>query len=680
MNVSHPPAFAKFARRAAWGLLFLTLGACEKVPLIDVNAGFALADATWFEAEQTLFVFYSVEAEQGLGPLSVIEVTWRTDVESMPWTRLDQISPVHIHLPMSCGPRSLCGSMSMKVSSTPRMVGIRLRYHRESALTLEAPVVLNLVSNGPAWSNRSLLVYGVFDETNTQVEWRSRNQFPTLRNAQAGDLGLRRAFKVTGAMHGDVGAQRTDNPYSYGYAAACSGVLTPLGWQPAETIRRAIFQPERLDFTGEASKGVCANATVTDALGTFDAPVVARKNPDVRAAFPELRSPIKPNTEVGFLLRPCAKTISEPHRLMQVQRLLLGGDPQFCIDTWQDVGFVDQLAQTFKQAIDKERLKGKDMVLAIALHHDDTTGEFTGAVEKALLQILPFERDKSSPHVSGAFVFDSGGYNITNATVKRLTLWCPAKINITDLDLIPGASELSCPIIPDLPDIKLGPFKFGTLPILPTRAQYLTFIGKYSEAQAGVVRELEFLAPERTPLSQNVSVGDFAIATFFNNEIITAAPTDAFSFCAGGDPSSSVAVFRTPFSPDPFPLGAIGQFHSLAPQPSYSLGLLWTFPFLLTMKYEMQIAGAATVFSFTVPFGTGVSGTQPYGTGEWKQSTFKLGNTLKQCTRFCDHPTFDPAGVYNVLLPFNPTFASQCYGPKFPTPLDQGNPGFPLDP
>jgi hypothetical protein len=52
---------------SACGLLACTLLSCVKVPIDDVDAGFTIANTAWFEEEQTLFVFYSVSAEQGLG-------------------------------------------------------------------------------------------------------------------------------------------------------------------------------------------------------------------------------------------------------------------------------------------------------------------------------------------------------------------------------------------------------------------------------------------------------------------------------------------------------------------------------------------------------------------------------------------------------------------------------------
>ena len=65
---------------------------CWKVPITPVEAGFLQADAAWFEEEQTLFVFYEVEAQQGLGDPSVIEVTWSTDLKSCFYWELGHLS------------------------------------------------------------------------------------------------------------------------------------------------------------------------------------------------------------------------------------------------------------------------------------------------------------------------------------------------------------------------------------------------------------------------------------------------------------------------------------------------------------------------------------------------------------------------------------------------------------
>lgn len=660
----------------------VALCSCNKVPIVNINAGFALADAAWFAEEQTLFFFYNVSAEQGLGPESQVEVSWRTDDQELTWTPIENLNLVHTHIPVVCGPKTLCGSLSLKVESEPRQVGLRLRYHKDGELVLNSQITFNVVGLGPAFSNRSLTVYGVFDATNQQVQWRARHVFPTVRNEHAQQLGLRRRFHIRDVQYGDVVAP-TGNFYGYAFAPTCPAGLTPLPWEPKETLVRAMFDTNKLPLAASTAFGVCAQSIVTDAKGPFEAVALARKNPDVRAAFPVLKSPIKPNIEVGFLLRPCMKDISQVHQTMQVQRLLLSGAPEICIDNYKDPNFPTVVAGRFRTQIELMRATGRDMVLAIALHHDDTKGEVGTMLEKALEQILPVERNKTSPRVSGAFVFDTFKYNIVSPAMRALVLWCPASVDFDDLDKIPSTAQMTCPIQPDFPEINLGPFRFSNLAILPTRPQYLKFLEKYSEAQAGRVTELSFAAPERTPISQNVQAGEFGVVTFFNGELFSAQPTDAFSFCASGDvlpvgvATSNLIVFRSPIFPMPLPLSTLPEFHTLVPSPQYEIGLLWDFPFLTRMNYEIVIAGAATVFSLTVPFGISNPGKAYYGTKLWEASEFPLANTIKQCTRFCDHPTFDPSGTYNVAVPFRTGFKDQCYQPVFPAPPGED---FPLDP
>ncbi len=656
----------------------LVVSACQKVPLVDINARFILADAAWFEEEETLFIFYNVTAEQGLGPESQLEVTWRTDDAELPWTSTANLPPVHTHLSVLCGPNTMCGSTSLKVPKLP-VVGLRLRYHRNGAQTLVAPVTFNHIGKGPAHSHRSLVVYGVFEEKNETVQWRARHQFPTLRNQEVEEKGLRRRFRIAEPRYGDVVALPA-NSYGYGLASNCPAAMTPLPWAPLETLRRAVFDTNKLPLAASTALAVCAQSVVTDAKGQFETVAIARKNPDVRAAFPSLRSPIRSNTELGFVMRPCRREISNGHLSMQVQRLLLSGAPEICIDDFKDPTFPNTLAARLRTAIEAERAKGKDMVLALAVHHDDTKNELGAAIEKALELILPFERNKSSPRVSGAFVFDSAKYKIVSPALRALVLWCPASIDEPDLDKIPDTSSFECPLVPLQDDLKLGPFRFNSLPILPSRAQYLTFIAKYSESQTGQVTKLTFLAPERTPTSQNTQIGDFGVATFFNNETFSAAPTDAFSFCPSADPETQrrlqAMIARGQLAPIPFPISTLPDVHERAPATSYEVGLFWDFPFLLQMDYTATVGAAATAFSVTVPFGISTQASKPYANELWKSGEFALGTSLLQCTRFCDHPTFK-GQVYEVAAPFRQTYKSGCYTPIFPVPTDGD---FPLDP
>jgi hypothetical protein len=298
-------------------------------------------------------------------------------------------------------------------------------------------------------------------------------------------------------------------------------------------------------------------------------------------------------------------------------------------------------------------------------------------VEQALEEVLPFEREKSSPRVSGALIFDSMGHEVETADLARMVLWCPPTTSGNILDQISQDTPRNCPVQPDIPDIQLGPFRFSTLPILPTRAQYLDFINRYSDAQGGYMKSLTFLAPERTPLSDNFPAGDFGTATFFNNEVVTASPGDVFSYCQPQDKRASAIVFRTGPGLPPQPLANLPDLHDSAPQSSYALGVFWEFPYLLRLQYEVIVAGAATAYALTVPFGIAAPNTNYWGTQLWAQGEFDLSQTLLKCTQFCGHPTFDSAGVYNVGQSFHDAYRTQCYRPKYPAP---GDGGFPLDP
>jgi hypothetical protein len=105
---------------AAAAALALVGPSCAKVPIFDVAAGFSLADAARFAAEETLFVFYEVQAEQGIGEPSIIEITYVTDTEVVDWTLLSSLETVHTHLPVDCGVNALCGSTSIHVPDEPR--------------------------------------------------------------------------------------------------------------------------------------------------------------------------------------------------------------------------------------------------------------------------------------------------------------------------------------------------------------------------------------------------------------------------------------------------------------------------------------------------------------------------------------------------------------------------------
>lgn len=677
-------------RRLAALSCLLALGSCRKVPLFDVNAGFTVADASWFAEEDTLFLFYNVTAEQGIGDPSVIELTYTTDDERVDWTPLDQFANVHTHIPVDCGETSLCGSASLTVPIEPRDVRLRLRYHRDGELTLDPRTVFNVIGPGDAHSNRSMVVYGVFDETNTYIQWRGRHMFPTVRNQEAEALGLRRDVLIEDQAYGTVALGDDENPYAYG--EGCAETMIPLGFDALSFDERARFHPEQLPVEASASPVVCARSTVKDANGTFAATAVARKNPEVRPAFPELRSPIHAARRVPFFLAPCRRDISIEHAEMQRQRLFLEDEPTFCIDDWADPAFVDKLTEAMSDAVEDARVYGDDMVLVIGLHRDALG--MAEVVQEALTEILPDERHRATPRVAGAFVFDSIERSISGTAINSSTLWCPATIDSLGL-------SLTCAVIPDIPELELGPLSVGFLPILPTRAEYLDFLETYSARLAGEIISSEFLTPEFAANVDHADLGELGMVTFFNDEVFSAEPDDAFSYCAQED--AQLFMFRTEITQsellgevidalcaeDPtniictvvsegiLPVELLPTWHSFLREQNYELGLYWEFPYLLRAEYQTYVAGAVSAFSLSVPFGVPIDAEGSYGAAKWLEDSFRMDLMLAQCDRFCEQPVFDRAKVYQVMQSFREDYAATCFRPEYPAP---GDDGFPLDP
>jgi len=236
-------------------------------------------------------------------------------------------------------------------------------------------------------------------------------------------------------------------------------------------------------------------------------------------------------------------------------------------------------------------------------------------------------------------------------------------------------ASLACAIGLTNPGLSLGPFTLGMLPILPSRAMYLDFIDTWSDAQAGKVRSLDFRVPELPPHADHVDVPPYGVATFFNDEVITADPDDAFSYCESDEYEGF--VFRPESVEELLPVEMLPDWHGTLPGSTYELGIVWDFPFLLHLEYEAVGAIAVSAFTASVPFGFTSDAEQDLGSELWHSEELPMAETLAQCRRFCDYPTFDSAGVYQVGALFRDAYRRACYVPRFPR---RGDSGFPRDP
>lgn len=670
-------------------LLASSLLTCSKVPLDDVGAGFSFAKSAWFEAEETLFLFYDVGAVQGISHESVVEVSWESDDGVQPFVPVSTLTNVHEHVAVDCGVKRLCGSASPRVAKPPRNVRFRLRYHKEGELGLDVwPAPIKVVS-GPAYSNRSAIAYGVFDGQNKRMQWRLRHSIPDVKNSEATHYGLRRYFRVNDEKIGEVAADllpsaQSNNHYLYGASAECPSSFGTSLSTPAEgfsTSTRSVWSTETLSDALSSSPAGCAKVTVRDGKGEFSTSAFARKNPEVRPAYDSIRTSVAESHIIRVVLKPCKREVALAHFLMQKQRLGISNEVSLCID--EDDGlvtFTEKAAAFFANLTNEQRTQGKDMIFAIAFHHfeDEVPPRpLQYAVENALVAVLTPEAAKTTPRLAGAFIFDSVATLLSSDDLKKYALWCPQLVIPQQGKNLPPVNPGTCAVLPDV-ELKLGPFAFGVIDILPTRARYLNFIKNNPPENAGKMKRLRFLVPGRSPLSEDVAVGNYGKATFFNNDQVTVNPGEALSYCF--DSSVSNVYFRTKLAPTvALPLSGIGLAHRQAPQTSYDLGLFWEFPFLLRLEYEAMLAGRVNVIAASVPFAISNTSAMAYGPAVWEQPEFNLKKALTLCTRFCSHPTFDSAGVYNVQTKFNHDFAAQCYAPALPSGEALAG-GFPNDP
>jgi hypothetical protein len=675
-----------------------------RVPLVPANAAFSLADAVWFEDEQTLFVFWRFGADQGLGPTSRIEIGVQTANTLQAPQPVDDYEPVHRHVDVDCGVRGRCGSLSIRVREEPLSVPIRLRWHEDGELVLEQDAALTIMRAGEPWKQRSAVVYGVFDEENAHVQWRLRHQFPNLGNLDVQALGLRRTFRVQDQRVGDLDpaarAGFVENPWGYALLPSCPAGFVAHDDDGLATDDRAIFSTNSIDPLLVTRQVVCAAAEVTDATGTFTATALARRNPDVVPAFPFLRTPVAEARRVQFDLVTCTNVVDPAHLQMQQQRLL-HDTATICVDDLEQPDRQGALKARFDAVIDDERLLGDDLVLSVVLNREDADEGIGVAVEAVLQDVLSEERTKTSPRAVGAVVYDSASFEQRIPEAKPYLLWCPAALGIDDLaelvdpsvlnQLYHCAVSLDVAVPVDLPE-PFDRLTIAQLPLLATRRQFANYVARYGEGAVGETTKLTLLAPRRGADARDVIIGDGVddlggildpfspfsssdIATFFDDEYLTVLPEESLSVCSG-DASGNVVV-QASLDEMPSALDALPSRHASDPRPRYQLGLRWDGAFYLRFDYRAVIGTTTEVVGLTLPFSPSLPGSVSFREDLWTAASFDLRDELSKCRRFCDHPTFDSAGIYQVLVPFSPGYQNDCYAPRFPTPADGG---FPDDP
>jgi hypothetical protein len=649
---------------------------CSKVPLIRMYPQVQFAQGAWFKSESTLFLFYEVSGQDGFNARSRVEYRYWSDEGDSGWIPTLQNTNVHKHEAVDCGTYALCGSISQKVSKTPSQVKLRLRYHPEGETDFVFEPSVSLIQSDLPYAGLSYLVYGVFNSLNTRVQWRGRHNFPNIRNLEAEKYGLRRYFKVEKETYGNLASDlvRGENHYGFGLLPSCSGTFSPWGVDGVESHGpRGVMSLATWVPTGAADGASCAIATTTSAVGNHVHSALAQKNPEVAPAYGTLRTPIKETDQVKVVLSPCQSSPSKKHFKMQVQRILAQETIDICLD---DERLEARLDAFFQQKL-QERTPEKDKVFSVVFHREDSDQNSVDALVNSLKRNFQPEQSKSTPRSVGVFVYDSGALVRVPNELTSMVLWCPAKA--FDDKEIPNNSQRACPVLP-VSSASLGSLSFGNLDILPGRKEYEDFIKKYGETNSGKMTKFQTLAPQNTAQTKVIPFRfqdelPLGVASFFDQEVVSVEENQYFSYCPSSTFQISLLYKNALTNQIPVPLEALSTAHLLSPQPLYDLGIYWDYPFLLSIKFDSPLALDIGGSSAIVPFGIPNSNRRNYGVN-WLQEGFEVGDKLKLCKRFCTHPPFDSAGVYNVQTQWHNSYVRSCYQPKFPEgfPGEKSNP------
>ena len=173
----------------------------------------------------------------------------------------DEVDPAVVHGARAEGAEKVVGHADAVERAIARS---RERRLRDGELVLNAAEDVHIIAAGAPNNSRSAVLYGVFNEENTHVQWRLRHQFPGIRNEHAQDLGLRRELNVDDVRYGTLEGARDiflANSYGYGLSPTCPDAFAAHDNSELQTDERAVFDENQLPIESSTAAHACAAAT-----------------------------------------------------------------------------------------------------------------------------------------------------------------------------------------------------------------------------------------------------------------------------------------------------------------------------------------------------------------------------------------------------------------------------------
>ncbi len=631
----------------------LSLWSCrEKVGLQRDILTFPLAKAFWYEREATLFVFYRLEHPLVQRAQAVLEMSLDGGDN---WLDTAAIQNVHQHLASDCGPQVLCGSLSLLRDQALAKLTLRYRYHRDASLGDQTQIaVVQVRAQSPAPQSYSL--YGIFDATNTYVQWRGRHQFPGLSHEDAQALGLRRLYRVL-ATKNQVNSSSFNrlNPSLYGALSSCEGQTlegAPLFSEAGDDL----WQFGQVPVT---SAQVCADTEVNQARGTAREIAVARKNPIVEELPQDLQLSFAPTYQIPLIFAACDAT-DQDFLSFQAERLHF---PQRTADLCMDRGRFNPesiIALLYAKIVAAKQTQKLEVSVVLILHYKEA--ELSAAVVSVVGQALAkIADDELYPRVAAFFIYDSFAPETDIMAQQKSVIWCPTHDGRDD-------GLASCAYQPA--EVVLGSLEVRSAPTLP---DYESFLSLDETQKTGAkIDKLDIYAPRETSDTGRIGFVERDGASYIFNPFdrLTLGPTDFVSYCPLRDPSQAFGYrFLDPAEPEkvaiPSPLRQLPT-RGREKNETYNLGVRLPVPFLVAVRYTTAAALGPKNFTAYLALRGKNTVDEAFGAAVLAGQPLPFRGVLSQCTQYCNHPAFDESGSYALARPWTEEFATRCYQPLLP--------------
>jgi hypothetical protein len=666
--------------------LVLAAAACRKVPLRDDAGSISHGSIHWFENEKTAFLFFSIaEAPERLTD-PVYEYSWVGQTKdggtvSFPLTEIDLSSAVHEHALVSCGGGAVCGSFSFPAEYQLVSAFFQFRYDRSSDQALQTALSPFNHAAGSTADAYSALLYGVFDKDNGHTQVRVHHNFGTPASDEIARFGMTRRFQVSDPVlfepadadtideHRETVGSPLMFPASFcqGAGAAAKHFTGDSYWQdtlldPATGARGACFNTRYLDRNSKP---------VLEA----DLASYAFRNPEVADSTLSFRTPLVPVNEIPVFVKVCDDEPSASGMIDQefltYQKFILGmvNRPE---DLCFRIGGMTDFKQDFEKHIADRLVAAKTAnqtggdFMFIVLLHEKFSEEFLvlqGIVADALTSAVKTEELYVSPRLVGSMIYSGSTHFTPSANQRKYITWCPQELLAGFFDPLLGSQN--CVTSPS-GDLDLTVINFvAPMGALPSLADYKRYVKEYGDAGLARNPDLAFYSPL---LSANSQVEVESRITFFDSQRFSLAAGEYAKVCSERlDRAVTSFYVRTPDQPksiESIPLFDMNaSWLSDDAQGEYRIGIEWEFPYWGGIEYTSALTGKVVT---VVPFQRSFKSYEALGDPKWQTETWNFGKYVQKCSKYCDNPAFDEAGIYQPQSVWRVPTLDRCQIPAPP--------------